>query len=68
MHGGEKRVCSWRLNKAELAELAAPVEKGEDQAVVEREIQTKKAQANEGKAANAVAEKWTSNRGCKGKA
>ena len=49
MHGGEKRVCSWRLNKAELAELAAPVEKGEDQAVVEQEIQTKKAQANEGR-------------------
>ena len=37
------------MNKAELAELAAPVEKGEDEAIVEREIQTKKAQANEGR-------------------
>ena len=54
-----KNVSAWRLNKAELAELAARVAKGEDEAVVKREMQTKKAEANEErkKAANAVAEK-----------
>lgn len=54
-----KNVTAWRLNKAELAEVAARVAKGESEGVVKRELQTKKAQSNEDrkKAASAVAEK-----------
>eukprot|EP00438_Fugacium_kawagutii_P016989 Skav202425 [mRNA] locus=scaffold1370:406666:410894:- [translate_table: standard] len=52
-------VGSWKLNKAELAELAARVKKGEGEAEVKRELQYKKAKANEDrkKAASAVAQK-----------
>ena len=54
-----KNVSSWRLNGAEKAELAQRVAAGEDEATVKRELQTKKAQANEDRkaAANAVAAK-----------
>ena len=42
-----KNVSSWRLNKAETAELEQRVAAGEDESKVKRELQEKKAQANE---------------------
>ena len=54
-----KNVSSWRLNKAETAELEQRVAAGEDESKVKRELQEKKAQANEDRkaAAQAVSQK-----------
>ena len=54
-----KNVSSWRLNKTETAEMEKRVADGEDQATVKRELQEKKAQANEDRkaAAQAVSQK-----------
>ena len=42
-----KNISAWRLNKAETQELADRVKKGESEAEVKRELQTKKALACE---------------------
>ena len=54
-----KNVSAWRLNAAEKAILAERVAAGECEAAVKRELQTKKAEANEERklAAQAVAQK-----------
>ena len=54
-----KNVSAWRLNAAEKAILAERVAAGESEAAVKRELQTKKAEANEERklAAQAVAQK-----------
>ena len=38
-----RNISAWRLNKAELKELAERTEKGEDPATVKKELQRKKA-------------------------
>eukprot|EP00435_Cladocopium_sp_Y103_P019189 s1361_g4.t1 len=50
-----RNISAWRLNKSELKELAERVEKGEDEAVVKKEIQTKKAVACEERKKSAAA-------------
>ncbi len=54
-----KNISSWKLNKAEQAELQTRKESGECEITVKREIQTRKALANEArkKSAAAVASK-----------
>jgi hypothetical protein len=42
-----KNISSWRLNAAEKAELERRTAAGESEAVVKKELQTKKAMANE---------------------
>ena len=53
------KVSSWKLNAAEKKELEERVKGGEQEETVKRELQTKKAQANEDRkaAAQAVAQK-----------
>ena len=50
-----KNISAWRLNKAETQELADRVNKGESEAEVKRELQTKKALACEERKRSAVA-------------
>ena len=52
-------ISGWRLNAAEREELTRRVKEGESEALVKRELQTKKAEANEErkKAAKAVSQK-----------
>ena len=50
-----KNISAWRLNKAEMQELADRVKKGESEAEVKRELQTKKALACEERKRSAVA-------------
>ena len=53
-----KNVSAWRLNNAEKAEVQRRVSLGEDEHAVKRELQEKKAQANEDRkrAAGAIAD------------
>ena len=50
-----RNISAWRLNKTEMKELAERVEKGEDEAVVKKELQTKKAVACEERKKSAAA-------------
>ena len=50
-----RNISAWRLNKAEMNELAERVKKGEEEAVVKKELQTKKAVACEERKKSAAA-------------
>ena len=50
-----RNISAWRLNKTEMKELAERVEKGEDEAVVKKELQTKKTVACEERKKSAAA-------------
>ena len=50
-----RNISAWRLNKTELQELTDRVAKGEDEAKVKKELQTKKAVACEERKKSAAA-------------